>query len=269
MPAPIPLRLPVETLAKALTQAQAAALNLPLKGLIEISVVKENVWLLSIPTPQTQLNEGVPFAPKPIHQKVLKLLQSHKLPDVIEGRFEVLLSAEELTAFQELRAANRIVCVKTNPKYDKGIYREAKFESAAALAPGVSAKPAMASKPAVHAPISEKPVEEYSLIGDGFTVLRSEGAAKVASFDLAERIKAGEIKGIKSFDGFYYIIENALLNKHTPRILALLQQKKTIELDELSAQLGIPLVLVRIALEFAKEDGVVIEKKRNLFAYVG
>lgn len=258
-----PIRLPVESLAKVLTQEQRAALKLPSTGQLELSQIEANVWVLSAPNGQTQLDKPVPFTIKPIHQKVLKLLQSHRIPDVIEGRFENLLSSEELAAFQELRAANRIIVVKSNPKYDKGIYRESTFTT---RAPVTSSTPAPSR---VHAPISDKPVEEYSLMSDGFMVLRSDGAAKAASFDLSERIRAGEIKGIKSFDGFYYIIENDLLQKHTHPILGHLKEKKKLDLGDIATHANLPMLLARIVLEFAKEEGLVIEKQKNVYAFVG
>ncbi|MEK6902214.1 MAG: hypothetical protein AABX02_01340 [archaeon] len=252
-----PLRLTIQGLTKGLSPEQLAALGFPEKGTVEISKVQDKTWVISLPNGQTDFSPNPAFTITPIHQKVLRLLKTHHTPDLIEGRFERLLSPEELDAFTALLAAGKIECFKTNPKFDKGIYRE--------VNPNAK-KASIQSNPI---PIPEKVAEEYSLMHDGFMVLRSDGAAKAASFDLAERIKAGEIKGIKSFDGFYYIIENSLLQKHTPRLLGLLQKEKTMDISQVAAQNGIPIVLARIALEFAKEDGVVIEKKKNMFAYVG
>lgn len=252
-----PLRITIQSLSKGLSPEQLEQLGLPDKGTIEISKVQDKTWVISLPNGQTDLGSIPPITITPLHQKVLRLLKTHHTPDLIEGRFERLLVAEELVAFSELRNAGKIECIKTNPKFDKGIYRE------------VSPHAKKADTPPAPIPIAEKVAEEYSLLHDGFMVLRSDGAAKAASYDLAERIKAGEIKGIKSFDGFYYIIENSLLQKHTPRLLSVLQQEKTMDIAKVAEQNGIPIVLARVALEFAKEDGVVIEKKKNMYAYVG
>lgn len=261
---PVPVRVPAEILFSSLTPEQRATLGLPSKGTVEISPIQEKEWLISLSTGQTDLHSKNPVpsaAPlSPIQQKVLRLLKTHKIPDLIEGRFERLLSGEELDAFNELRSRGKVEVIKTNPKFEKGIYREVREGET----PRANLPPSL-----TRAPIPDKSAEEYSLVQDGFMVLRSDGAAKAASFDLAERIKAGEIKGIKSFDGFYYIIENSLLEKHTPRIISVLREKKMLDIGELSTHSGTPVVLARIALEFAKEEGIVIEKKKNIFAYVG
>jgi hypothetical protein len=250
---PPPLRISVEWLRSTLSPQQIRILGLPEKGEFEITRLKENEW--SIATASS--SEFSPVS-NPLHAKVLHLLHTHKVQDLIEGRFERLLSDVELQVFNELLSSGKIIAVKTNPKYEKGIYRVAKGENDSI--PRVTT---------IRVPIPEKAVDEYSLLHDGFQVLRTEGAAKAASFDLAERIRAGEIKGIKSFDGFYYLIENILLEKNLPPLVECVKGKKKMELEELSKETHFPLVLARIILEFAKEDGIIIEKKKNTFAYVG
>lgn len=265
-----PLRLSVDELRKLLTSAQMVEMGFPSKGEIELSKLEENTWMLSALSGQKDLNENAAAPFSPLHQKVLRLLKTHRLPDLIEGKFEQFLSSEELKAFRELVERQKVVVVKSNPKFDKGIYREAMSpeQQAANRAPH-STTPRAEIKKVTHTMVEEKPVEEYSLLQDGFMILRSDGAAKAASFDLADRIRAGEIKGIKSFDGFYYIIENALLEKFTSSLLSALKEKKKEELPALALSQAVPPLLARIVLEFAKEDGLVIEKQKNLFAYVG
>jgi hypothetical protein len=224
-------------------------LGLPLEG--EVEVRKQgNEWVLSLPTGPIS----------PLHSKVLRLIQSHQAHELIEGRFEQLLSSEELKAFEELRAQGKVVVFKSNPRFDKGIYR---------IVQGSTSFPSPSPSMVPLAPIAERSMDEYSLVGDGFQVLRTEGAAKAASFDLDERIRGGEVKGIKSFDGFYYLIENELLQKHTSRIIGIISSQKKMDLPSISAQLALPIILARIVLEFAKEEGSIIEKQKNLFAYVG
>ncbi|MEK6821499.1 MAG: hypothetical protein AABY11_03830, partial [archaeon] len=188
---------------------------------------------------------------------VLRLIQTHGAPDLVEGRFERLLSAEELVAFASLREKGKVYVHRSNPKYEKGLYRIADGN-----APPVSTPPLFAA-------VQDKSMDEYSLLSDGFQVLRTDGAAKLASFDLADRIKSGEVRGIKSFDGFYYIIDNTLLQKHMHALLACIKQNKKITLNELATQSSVPVILSRVILEFAKEEGTVIEKQKNLFAFVG
>ncbi len=252
---PRSIRFSIESLSKSLGKEQLYALGFPSTGQLELSQVEEKVWILSLPNGQAHLGADNDFTLTSLHEKVLRLLKTHKTADLIEGRFEKLLSPNELQAFNELKQRGRIVCMKSSPKFDKGIYRE---------------PPASAIHPSSFSiPIQEKPVEEYSLLHDGFMVLRSEGAAKAASYDLGERIKNGEVKGIKSFDGFYYIIENALLEKFSPILQKMVQTNKKVGLSQIAEESHVPLVLARIVLEFGKEEGNIIEKQKNLFAWVG
>ena len=270
-----PIRIRIEELSKILPSEAFKQAGFPPKGELELSSLESNTWLLSLSPSQTDLLASQSTPLSPMQQKVLRLLKTHRLPDLIEGRFERFLADEELKAFRELMMSGKIIVIKSNPKFDKGIYREAMSEELRAAvqthaARGASFSPSPVEKKIVtHTVVEEKPVEEYSLVNDGFMVLRSDGAAKAASFDLAERIRAGEVKGIKTFDGFYYIIENSLLEKFMSPVLAALKEKKREELAPLSLSLAIPPLLTRIVLEFAKEDGLVIEKQKNMFAYVG
>ncbi len=245
-----PLRIPISTLFSSLSPEQRTVLGLPSEG--EVEVRKQgNEWVLSLPS--------IPISP--LHAKVLRLIQSHQTHELIEGRFEQLLSSEELKAFEELKGMGKVVVFKSNPRFDKGIYRIVQGTKSSSPSPTAGTIPPVS--------ITERPMDEYTLLGDGFQVLRTEGAAKAASFDLAERIRGGEVKGIKSFDGFYYLIENELLQKHMSRIIGFISSQKKADLSTLSTQLTIPLILARIVLEFAKEEGSIIEKQKNLFAYVG
>ncbi|MBM3282125.1 MAG: hypothetical protein FJY86_02170 [Candidatus Diapherotrites archaeon] len=266
-----PARIPIDKLRSLIPLESVSELNLPDKGEVELSRLETNTWLLSLPSVQKDLVESSGFVLKPIHQKVLRLLKTHRLPDLIEGRFERFLAGEELSAFNELLHAGKIVVIKTNPKFDKGIYREPipSVDNTTVSHSSNSIPPSNVKKIITHTQVIEKPMEEYSLVNDGFMVLRSDGAAKAASFDLQERIRNGEVKGIKTFDGFYYIVENSLLEKYTGKLVGFLQTKKKEELSALALSQAIPPILARIILEFAKEDGIVIEKQKNLYAYVG
>ncbi len=230
------------------TDEQKNALLLPENGELDVRKEKDS-WIISLPLNEKSI----------LHSKVLRLIQSHQAHELIEGHFEKLLSSEELTAFSELRGQGKVVIIKTNPKFEKGIYRISAGEK------GVQPPFSLPDT----STLQERAVDEYSLLGDGFQVLRTEGAAKAASFDLSERIKNGEVKGIKSFDGFYYLIESELLFKHSKRVVDSLKVNKKMDLSSIAGQLHLPLVLVRIVLEFSKEEGSIIEKQKNLFAYVG
>lgn len=244
------IRVSIEEFKKVFSPEQQKELQLPLQGELEVEKTPQG-WVVQIPS-------STAFELLPIHTKVLKLFRARKDPDRIEGRFEQFLTEEERKAFGELVANGKIVKFKGSEKYSKALYQEP-----------VPGQPVQAIPSAPVTPMVERAAEEYSLQADGFMMLRSEGAAKVASFDLSERIRAGEIRGIRSFDGFYYIIENDLLQKHLTPALGFIQRHKKVDIATLAQELNITRVLVRVMLEFAKEDGVVIEKQKDTFQWVG
>ncbi len=239
------IRIPAHEVGKLLSEAQKATLQWPTEGELDIISSKEGTWTLSSAPKAT-----APLLP--IHHKVLKLLSSHKMPDVMEGRFEKLLSNDELAAFQELLSNGRVQKYKSNPNYPTSIYRiipSANGESIPSTPSSLTNPALMVSSRVI---VAEKPLEEYSLAKDGFMIVRNENAAKSASFELAERIRSGEVRGLKSFDGFYYIIETALLDKIMAPALDALAKKKTRPLEELDHILLLPPLVIKIALEFAK-----------------
>ena len=73
---------------------------------------------------------------------------------------------------------------------------------------------------------------------------------------------------MKSFDGFFYILECALLARFEPGLLSFLKARKTAGLDAIGAELKVNKHLARALCEFEREDGNIIEKRRDLFQYV-
>jgi hypothetical protein len=272
-----PARIPVKKILESLSSQEAHSMRLPAEGELELSHVKEGIWILTSATtaPSTLipslsgLTASAPtdFLVLPIHQKVLRLMKTHAPGDLVEGKFEQFLSAEELRAFNELLAHKKVEAFKSSPKYNLGIYREVRLSFSPAAQHPRTASPA--GTPAVATVILEKPLEEYRLDVDGFEVLRNEGAAKNRSYELAERLKSNEVKGLKTFDGFYYIILTSQLETHMPIVVGTLRQKKKADLKEIAVESKLPPLLVRMVLEFAKEEGTIIEKRKDAFAYVG
>lgn len=264
-------RIPVRKLRESISPQEAQGLHLPAEGELELSLAKDGIWVLTsahsssalappiAPAPTTPLE----FALQPIHLKVLRLMKTHGPGDLVEGKFEQFLSAEERKAFEELLHHKKVEAFKSSPKYNLGIYREVRMSSSAA--------PAQPTSPAFTAStiISEKPVEEYRLDVDGFEILRNEGAAKQRSYELADRMKSNEVKGLKTFDGFYYLIVVSQLEAQMPLVIKALKEMKKAELKEIATASKLPPVLVKIILEFAKEEGTIIEKRKDAFAYVG
>lgn len=256
-------RIPVRKLLEHISPEEKKALLLPTEGEFELHVAKEGIWVLSLASASAaSFPQNVSQKPaqeiSPLQQKVLRLMKTHQAPDLVEGRFEQFLSQEEQQALRELIARGKVERYKSSPKYTLGIYREARENNDKKIPSN-----------AIAVPITEKPLEEYRLEVDGFEVIRNDAAAKQRSMELAEKLKANEVKGMKSFDGFYYVIERALLQRFLPLMAQFMQANKKTDLNAITSHLNVPRILSRIILEFAKEEGTIIEKRKDSFAFVG
>ncbi|QQR92378.1 MAG: hypothetical protein IPJ89_04445 [Candidatus Iainarchaeum archaeon] len=265
-------RIPIRKLLESISPQETQGLRLPAEGELELSYVKDGIWILTNTSPlqngassisPTSPIASVPagdFVLQPIHLKILRLMKTHGPGDLVEGKFEQFLSSEEQRAFKELLLNKKVEAFRSSPKYNLGIYREVRLSATPAPAAPARAIPTI---------ISEKPVEEYRLDTDGFEILRNEGAAKQRSYELADRMKSNEVKGLKTFDGFYYLIVAAQLEAQMPLVMQAMKGLKKAELKEIAATSKLPPVLAKIILEFAKEEGSIIEKRKDSFAYVG
>ena len=210
--------------------------------------VKKGVWVLT--------EEGFAKEKKldDAGEKIISLLRKKRLNERVEGKFEKYLNEKEMVKFNELLKNGVIEKFKLSQKYKKAVYqlREEKDEG----------------KEKVYEE-KEKPLDQYSLQKDGFIIVRNEEKVKKLSNELSARIKNNEVMGIKSFDGNFYIIEAALYEKKANSILDFLRKKKSAYLSELSKELNLTKTLANIVCEFLKDDGSVIEKRKELYELVG
>ena len=187
-----------------------------------------------------------------LEEKIIGLIKSKKLSEKVEGKFEEELSKEELPVFKQMLEEGKIIAFKLSEKYKKAVYKlapEKKKESENFGAP-------------------KKNIEDYSLEKDGLMVIKNENRAKKIAYEQKDNIKGGKLKGIKSFDGYSYLIEEALYQRHREHILASMQASKKTTLEALCKSINISKTLGRIAIEFLKEEGELIEKKKEDYEYI-
>lgn len=229
---------------------------------LELSEIKPGVWILtslesdkkSIPVIEKSVVANSPPAVAPkigVEEKILSLLEKKPYSDRVEGMFESFLFKDELPVLQKMLADKKIEKFKLSDKYKKPIYRIVELR-----------------KDSENPSAIQKNVEDYSLEKDGFLVVKNELRAKSLSQELEKDIKDNKIRGIKSFDGFFYIADNSLVLKYTPRMIEFLKNAKSANSDIISKALNISPTLTHILCEFAKEDGVLIEKRKDLYAYI-
>ncbi len=189
-----------------------------------------------------------------VEQRIIGYLKKKQPTDLVEGKFEKALSKEELAKFKEMLAQNRVEKFKSDPKYIKFIYKLKPQQVHSAARTEFENK--------------EKPIEEFSLEKDGFMVFKNESMAQKISQEYGEQIKNGEIKGTRSFTGYFYIIDARLLDKSYLKIIDKIKQAKTTTAEELATQLNLTPTLVRISCTFLSEDGQILERRKDSYQLI-
>ncbi|MBU2477400.1 hypothetical protein KKG83_08085 [Candidatus Micrarchaeota archaeon] len=167
----------------------------------------------------------------------------------VEGEFEKQLNTKEKQRFEELLKQGLIEKFKLNESYKKAIYRIAQSKKE--------------KKKDFDFNSADKSIEAR-----GFEVMVNDNQARDFCEQFNPEIKEGLIKGIKGFDGYFYVIHSDVLEKTKPAILAKLKENKTLSLNELKEKTLLPPELIRGTMEFLKEDGEVIEKRKGIYRLI-
>jgi hypothetical protein len=240
-----------------------ASLGFPADKEIEVIKVEEGVWVITQkqvqrpaeqkenPADEKTQKSAVEKTQKidEVEQRIIGYLKNKPFKVRVEGVFENTLSKEELKKLREMIKAKKVSKFKSNEKYKKSVYQVVEQETR-------------------NFENVEKGIEEFSLEKDGFIVVRNEQRAKRLSEELADRIKAGQIMGTKSFEGTFYIIDSTFYNEKSAKVLELLKQKKNSDLQELSKELALTPTVVKIVCTFLGEEGQILEKRREIYQYI-
>lgn len=219
----------------------------------ELVKAKKGVWVLVA-------GEKPVVKENPLDKKILSLVREKDLRDRVEGKFEKLLNKEELLRFKELLKEGQIIAFKLSPKYSKAVYKT-REEVEGPKDNGSEEKDFPSGA-------VEKPLDQYSLEKDGFTVCSNAVDAKILSERLKQDIEEGKIRGLKGFDGFFYVVQDRLYQKHRAKVFSLVKAEKGISSEKIAEKAGIGKLLARIACEFLKEEGEIIEKRKEQFQAV-
>jgi len=99
------------------------------------------------------------------------------------------------------------------------------------------------------------------LAKEGCIVIEDQNQVKALN-DRIKREKLG-VRGIRGFDRRYYIVTLEKLADIEDRLEKILTKEKM--LKAISAELGLPEDLCRAAIEILREDGKIVEKKKNSY----
>jgi len=228
-----------------LSDQEAQHLNLAPEEELEIAKAKKGVWVLLSSKPKTSLQ--IPSE----EANIIALLMGKSLSDRVEGKFETFLNKQQKELLQKMVKAGKVELFKLSEKYKKPVYKlkETKEEK-------------------VSKEKGEIKIKEPELAQNGFLIIGNEERAKRLSNEYEELIKEKQLKGLKAFDGKFYLILGDVYEKGLKKIEDSMKEGD-ITLDELSARSGLNKDLTKVICEFMKEDGDLMERKRELYAYVG
>ena len=265
-------------LSIVIPQALLGELGLDRNASYELVRAKDGIWVLTKETSGRPESAAVAQAPaaaavaaaapaprSPLDERIFYMLEKLKLEDKVEGKFEERLGKAELARFKELLKDGAIIPFKLNPKYKKAVYK-AREEVDGAKAKGEKKAPVKKESEIPQA--KEKPIEDYCIERDGIMVCRNEDRAKMLSNQFKRDIEEGRIRGIKDFSGIFYIIENSLYDKYKLPAISAVKASKSVSLQQVSEKLGVSSLLAKIVCEFLKEEGEIIEKRKELFQSV-
>jgi hypothetical protein len=101
---------------------------------------------------------------------------------------------------------------------------------------------------------------------EGFIVAQNDNEAKMLSESLSQRIKSGQILGIKGFDSHYYIFNSDFFNKSTDKISNCFSKNNgKCSLKEMSEITGLNESVCKGILMFLLEKGDIIEKSNSTY----
>jgi len=232
---------------------------------LELIPNQEGIFLL-IDKALAMENEGKQFCVDvPLleeQQQVIGLIKKTRMSDLVEGKFEQQLNDKQKRALLEMIASGKIIVFKLNDSYKKGIYRVKEDEEKEDVAKKQE------KKESENSTAEKKAAPDYTLEKDGFIATTNNERAKILSQEYKEQIENGELKGIKSFEGIYYLIQTYLLEKYTKKTLQIFENKNETTIEDLSKEISVSIELTKIVCEFLKEDGELLEKKKGKYTYI-
>ncbi len=212
---------------------------------LEVFPLRDGAYLFTVRGFVDSARAAAPSALEDAETALLKKLLAVRFEKRTPADVDRTLSSEERELLSSL-LKKKIVTIFRSKKYERGVYNVS--DAAFGLARGAPAPPA-----------------ENDPLSKGYLVLESEGEARHLSNSLADRIKAGEISGLRAFDRKYYFIRKSFANEWQPKILSALEKgDKTAE--ELSREIRLDAVGCQALLLHMSEAGELLEKSKGKFA---
>lgn len=236
------------------------ALNSYINKELDITLINDSTFVLSLREIKTNFNKNSikentinkeKNSKDIIKQKIIKLLSSEDLSfkDKVEGRFENILNKEDLEIFKEMLNKKEIILYKQSEKYKKAVY-------------SVKTENFKQSEK-----INDKDNIFKEFYKNKYIIIKSKEEAENFSQKFYPKFKDGEIKGQKTFDNYFFAIDLNYYNQIKKEIQNL-NLKTNFTIEEIIKKTNKSEELLKIVLEFLKEEGILIEKRKGLFCFI-
>ncbi len=240
---------------------------------LELFLLRDGIYLLSVKGAIGGQKASGPLTEQELAlvKKLLAIKFEKRTPSDVD---RTLTGAEKATLAALMD--KKLVNIFRSGKYENGVYNVSDtifgqtrdvLPSHAAGAEANALQPAGAPQraPSPLAPGKAAAQPASDPLSKGYLVLDNEGDARQLSSAVAERMKAGEIAGIRAFDRKYYFIRKDFATQHQPKIMSTLE-KGDRTADELARTLGLPSEACLAILLHMAEEGELLEKNKGKFA---
>jgi hypothetical protein len=201
-------------------------------------------------------------------EQIIGMIRKERnLAELVEGKFEQKLNLKQKKALLQLVAGGKVILFKLNETYKKGVYRVK--DEGAGEGKGREEEISKARLEVEERAKIEKSPDEYSLEKDGLMVVRGEEMVKQFCYQNEREIKEGKVRGIKSFDGNYYIIEGWLLERGMKKAMEAFKKNPNQRLEEIAKNINMSRVVAKAICEFLKDGGELIERRKEQYYLIG
>jgi len=237
---------------------------------LEVFLLRDGIYLLSIKGAIGGQKAAGPLSEQ--ERALVKKLLAIRFEKRTPAEVDRTLSSQEKATLASL-VEKKVVNVFRSSKYENGVYNVSDIvfgqarevagaqQQAGASSTGSRGAPQLAGSQQR----SQAAHPAYDPLAKGFLVLENEGDARQLSSALAEKIKDGEVSGLRAFDRKYYYIKKSFAEQWQPKIQSLLEKgDKTAE--EAAKGIGLDVDGCRALLLHMSEAGELLEKSKGKFA---
>jgi len=233
---------------------------------VEILKLRDGFYLIAMPLEEAkkvlersaappEAKEGISEEEKSVAMKLLSIRFEQRTPQNVAK----ILNQKELGILKSLEKKG-VVNIFVGKKYAGGVYNinDKVFSM-------LQSQKTEGQKAGVKPQQPETRPSNDDLNRKGYLVLNEKEALDLMG-RIRERIKRGELKGLKGFDNNYYVVNSKFLAESSRKILKALDRERGVA--EIARITKMEEDAVKAVLNFLAESGEVIEKRRNVYAAV-